>query len=116
MKIDAKVYELDALKGIYSSKASGRDLVQSAFGKTISLGTDVVKLWETGEEYIRQYRIFIQNWETVMESIKDEVEAERAKTLDDVAGKLKGYTLEQLDAIMAAAKALKGVEPAPAAE
>ena len=110
MKVYPKVMEFDALKGLYSNPNTGRDAIQSAFCKTISLNADVEYLHSKGTEIIQCCKIWIKNWETVLKNIAPEVAKRRTEKLDATAEKFKDYTPEQLEQLVAAVKKLQGVE------
>ena len=110
MKKFPEVMEFDALKGLYSNPNTGRDAIQSAFCKTISLNADVEYLHSKGTEIIQCCKIWIKNWETVLENIKPEVDKRRSDNLKTTAEKFKDYTPEQLEQLVAAVKKLQGVE------
>jgi len=110
MKKFPEIMEFDALKGLYSNPNTGRDAIQSAFCKTISLNADVEYLHSKGTEIIQCCKIWIKNWETVLSNIADEVSKRRSEKLDATAEKFKDYTPEQLEQLVAAVKKLQGVE------
>ena len=107
MKKFPEVMEFDALKGLYSNPNTGRDAIQSAFCKTISLNPDVEYLHKKGKEIIKCCKIWIKNWETVLENIADEVSKRRSEKLDATAEKFTDYTEDQLQELVAAIKRLQ---------
>ena len=112
MKKYPEIMDFDALKGIYTNPNSGRDVVQSAFCKTISLNADVEYLHERGTEIIQCCKVWIMNWETVLENIRADVDKRRNEKLEATADKFKDYTPEQLEALVAAIRAKQGVADA----
>jgi isopropylmalate/homocitrate/citramalate synthase len=67
-------------------------------------------LHSKGTEIIQCCKIWIKNWETVLDNIKDEVTARRSEKLEATAEKFKDYTPDQLKALVAAVQRLQDGE------
>ncbi len=107
MKKFPKVLEFGALQSLYSNPNTGRDVLQAAFCKTISLNADVEYLHSKGTEIIKCCNIWKKNWETVLKNIAPDVERRRTEKLDATAEKFKDYTPDQLNNLVEAIKKLQ---------
>lgn len=84
----------------------------SAFGTHLANSADAEYLSETASKMIARCKTWIENWQTVQEGIKPELDEIRSKQLEATAEKFVGYSEDQLEALMAAIKQKKGLAQA----
>lgn len=85
-----------------------RDAQHAAFGTHFAKNASVEVLNEKATVMIQNCKRWIENWETIQEGIKPELDEIRNKQLKATAEKFVGYSDEQLDALFEQVKLLKG--------
>ena len=78
-----------------------------AFGTHFAKEASAQYLSETASKMIANCKVWLENWQTVQEGIKPELDEIRRKQLDATAEKFVDYSEEQLEALMAAIKQKK---------
>ena len=101
----------DALKSIIEDSKNWK-AQHEAFGCHLAKTADAEYLSETASKMIARCKVWIENWQSVQEGIKPELDEIRTKQLEATAEKFVGYSEDQLEALMAAIKQKKGLAPA----
>ena len=78
-----------------------------AFGTHFAKDASAQYLSENASKMIANCKVWLENWQTVQEGIKPELDEIRRKQLDATAEKFVDYSEEQLEALMAAIKQKK---------
>lgn len=99
---------MNNFQSLKSTINSGRDAQHAAFGTHFAKNASVEVLSEKAAVMIQKCKLWIQNWETIQDGIKPELDEIRSKQLKATAEKFVGYSEEQLAALLEQVKLLKG--------
>lgn len=85
-----------------------RDAQHAAFGTHFAKNASVEDLSEKATVMIQKCKLWIQNWESIQDGIKPELDEIRSKQLQATAEKFVSYSEDQLEALYEKIKQLKG--------
>ena len=101
----------EALKTIIEDSKNWK-AQHGAFGCHLAKSANAEYLSETASKMIAHCKAWIENWQSVQEGIKPELDEIRNKQLEATAEKFVGYSDNQLEALMAAIKQKRGMAQA----